>query len=99
MHPPVGSVTAVAYSPQVVGKEASRIVSGDSDYTVRLWDADSPAGEQLGGPLRGHQHGVMSVAFSPGAGCIVSGSGDGTVRIWANPPTKAPQDALRDKLA
>jgi hypothetical protein len=29
----------------------------------------------------------------------VSGSGDGTVRIWANPPTKAPQDALRDKLA
>jgi WD40 repeat protein len=98
MHPPIGSVTAVAYSPQVAGKEASRIVSGDSDYTVRLWDADSPAGEQLGGPLRGHQHGVMSVAFTPGASCIVSGSGDGTVRIWANPPTKAPQDALRDKL-
>jgi WD40 repeat protein len=99
MHPPVGSVTAVAYSPQVAGKEASRIVSGDSDYTVRLWDADSPAGEQLGGPLRGHQHGVMGVAFTPGASCIVSGSGDGTLRIWPNPPTKAPQDALRDKLA
>jgi WD40 repeat protein len=99
MHPPEGSVTAVAYSPQVAGKEASRIVSGDSDYTVRLWDADSPAGEQLGGPLRGHQNGVVSVAFTPGASCIVSGSVDGTVRIWPNPPTKAPEDALRDKLA
>jgi WD40 repeat protein len=99
MHPPEGSVMAVAYSPQVAGKEASRIVSGDSDYTVRLWNADSPAGEQLGGPLRGHQHAVVSVAFSPGAGCIVSGSGDSTVKIWSNPPTKAPVDALRDKLA
>jgi WD40 repeat protein len=99
MHPPEGSVIAVAYSPQVAGKEASRIVSGDSDYTVRLWDADSPAGEQLGGPLRGHHNGVMSVAFTPGASCIVSGSVDGTVRIWPNPPTKAPKDALRDKLA
>jgi WD40 repeat protein len=99
MHPPEGSVIAVAYSPQVAGKEASRIVSGDSDYTVRLWDADSPAGAQLGGPLRGHQNGVVSVAFSPGASCIVSGSVDGTVRIWPNPPTKAPVDALRDKLA
>jgi len=98
MHPPEGSVMAVAYSAQVAGKEASRIVSGDSDYTVRLWDADSPAGQQLGGPLRGHQHSVVSVAFSPGASCIVSGSGDGTVRIWPNPPTKAPKDALRDKL-
>jgi WD40 repeat protein len=99
MHPPEGSVIAVAYSPQVAGKEASRIVSGDSDYTVRLWDADSAAGQQLGGPLRGHQNGVVSVAFSPGASCIVSGSVDGTVRIWPNPPTKAPVDALRDKLA
>jgi WD40 repeat protein len=99
MHPPEGSVMAVAYSAQVAGKESSRIVSGDSDYTVRLWDADSPAGEQLGGPLRGHQNGVVSVAFSPGASCIVSGSVDGTVRIWPNPPTKAPVDALRDKLA
>jgi WD40 repeat protein len=99
MHlPEAAGVMAVAYSPQVAGKEASRIVSGDSDYSVRLWDADSPAGEQLGGPLREHQHGVVSVAVTSGAGCIVSGSGDGTLRIWPNPPTKPPRDALRDKL-
>ena len=52
----------------------------------------------MGGPLRGHQNGVVSVAFTPGAKCIVSGSMDGTVRIWPNPPTQAPEDALRDKL-
>jgi WD40 repeat protein len=99
MHPPEGSVIAVAFSPLVAGKEANQIVSGDSDYQVRLWDADSTAGEQMGGPLRGHQNGVVSVAFTPGAKCIVSGSIDGTVRIWPNPPTQAPKDALRDKLA
>lgn len=66
---------------------------------MRLWDADSPAGKQLGAPRRLHQNGVVSVAFTPDASRIVSGSVDGTVRIWPNPPTEAPKDALRDKLA
>ena len=90
---------AVAFSPSRAEQADSRIVSGDSDYYVRLWDANSPEGNQLGGPLRGHQNGVVSVAFTPDASRIVSGSVDGTVRIWPNPPTKAPRDALRDKLA
>lgn len=99
MHPPVGGVMAVAFSPSLDEQADSRIASGDSDYYVRLWNADSPNGEQFGGPLRGHQNGVVSVAFTPDASRIVSGSVDGTVRIWPNPPTKAPRDALRDKLA
>lgn len=53
----------------------------------------------MGASLRGHENGVVSVAFTPGAACIVSGSVDGTVRIWLNPPTEPPKDALRDKLA
>jgi WD40 repeat protein len=88
----------VAFTPRVGGQEANRIASGDSDYQVRLWDADAPGAKQLGGPLRGHQNGVVSVAFTPGGSCLVSGSVDGTVRIWPNPPTQAPRDALRDKL-
>jgi WD40 repeat protein len=99
MHPPVGAVMAVAFSSRPDGETDNRIASGDSDYYVRLWDADSPEGKQLGGPLRGHQDGVVSVAFTPDASRIVSGSVDGTVRIWPNPPTMAPRDALRDKLA
>jgi WD40 repeat protein len=99
MHPPEGGVMAVAFSPRLAGKAANRIVSGDSDYHVRLWDADSPVGKQLGAPFRGHQNGVVSVAFTPDGARIVSGSVDGTVRIWPNPPLEAPKDALRQKLA
>ena len=99
MHPPEGSVMAVAFSPPTAGRAANRIAAGDSDYTVRLWDADSSAAKEMGAPLRGHQNGVISVAFTPGARCIVSGSMDGTVRIWPNAPTATPRDALRDKLA
>jgi WD40 repeat protein len=99
MHPPVGAAISVAFSPSLDGEANNRIASGDSDYYVRLWDADSPDGRQFGGPLRGHQNGVVSVGFTPDGSRIVSGSVDGTVRIWPNPPTKAPSDALRDKLA
>jgi WD40 repeat protein len=99
MHPPEGSVMAVAFSPPTAGKSANRIVAGDSDYTVRIWDADSTAGTQMGAPLHGHQNGVVSVAFTPGASCIVSGSMDGTIRIWPNAPTSTPADALRNKLS
>jgi WD40 repeat protein len=99
MHPPEGSVMAVAFSPPIAGNSANRIVAGDSDYTVRLWDADSKAATEMGAPLHGHQNGVISVAFTPGASCIVSGSMDGTIRIWPNAPTSAPADALRNKLS
>jgi WD40 repeat protein len=96
---PEGSVMAVAFSPPTAGRAQNRIAAGDSDYTVRLWDADSSAAKEMGAPLRGHQIGVISVAFTPWARCIVSGSMDGTVRIWPNAPTATPRDALRDKLA
>ena len=32
--------------------------------------------------LRGHLHGVRSVAFSPDGTRIISGSDDGLVKIW-----------------
>ena len=83
MHPPEGAAISVAFSPRRDGKAGGRIASGDSDYYVRLWDADSPAGKQLGAPRRLHQNGVVSVAFTPDASRIVSGSVDGTVRISA----------------
>lgn len=50
-------VWSVAFSP-----DGTRIVSGSSDKTLRLWDATS--GQSIGAPLRGHEDWVLSVAFS-----------------------------------
>ncbi|KAH8799627.1 WD40-repeat-containing domain protein [Flagelloscypha sp. PMI_526] len=78
------SVTCVAYSP-----DSERVVSGSSNSTVEIWDAES--GQQLQ-KLEGHRNRVNSVAFSPDGKRVVSGSGadpyisfdpdDNTVRIW-----------------
>ena len=70
-----GYIWSVAFSP-----DGSRIVSGSSDTTLRLWDADS--GQQIGEPLSGHTGTVLSVAFSPDGSRIVSGSDDTTLRLW-----------------
>ncbi|KIM58957.1 hypothetical protein SCLCIDRAFT_127030 [Scleroderma citrinum Foug A] len=68
-------VTSVEFSP-----DGKRIVSGSSDKSVRVWDADT--GVQIGSPLQGHTDWVMSVGFSPDGTRIVSGSEDKTVRVW-----------------
>jgi len=69
-----GRVRSVAFAPQ-----SRRIVSGSSDKTVRVWDAET--GDQVA-RLDGHERGVTSVAFAPDSGRIVSGSDDKTVRVW-----------------
>ncbi len=65
---------SVAFSP-----DGTRIASGSTDKTVRLWDAAS--GDLLE-TLTGHEGTVSSVVFSPDGTRIVSGSVDQTVRLW-----------------
>ncbi len=70
-----GYINSVAFSP-----DGTKIVSGGSDCTVRVWDIKT--GLQIGASLTGHTGWVKSVAFSPDGTKIVSGSLDGTIRIW-----------------
>ena len=52
-------------------KDSQCIVSGSSDYTIQVWDAET--GEVVLGPLEGHTLYVNSVAFSPDSRRIISG--------------------------
>jgi WD40 repeat protein len=64
----------VSFSP-----DNTRIASGSSDHTIRIWCADK------GTPLlimEGHTGWVLALAFSPDGKRLVSGSLDTTVRVW-----------------
>ena len=62
-----------------VSPDGSRIASGSSDSTIRLWDVTS--GEQVA-LLNGHTDSVFSVVFSPDGHMLASGSRDSTIRLW-----------------
>ena len=55
------------------------IISGSSDHTIRIWDAET--GAPVGNPLKGHTGWVQSVAYSPDGKRVISGSNDHTIRI------------------
>ena len=69
------SVNSVEFS-----SDGKRVVSGSSDQTIRIWDAQT--GSPVLDPLEGHTGWVWSVAFSPDGKRVVSGSDDQTIRIW-----------------
>jgi WD40 repeat protein len=56
----------------------ARIISGSMDSTIFVWDALS--GQQLLA-IRGRQHGITGVAFSPLDDKLVCASDD-RIRIW-----------------
>ncbi len=66
--------SCVAWRP-----DDARLVTGGSDLTLRIWDAES--GEQLL-VLRGHEAWIDEVDWSPDGGRIASSADDGTVRVW-----------------
>ena len=68
------SISSVAFS-----SDGTKIASGSSDSTIRLWDLAS--GKELS-VLRGHESEVVSVAFSPDGKTLASGSDDKSIRIW-----------------
>ena len=81
--PPIHSVmsghTAAIHSI-ALSPDGKHVVSGSSDKTIRIWDAET--GRTVAGPFEGHTSGIRSVAFSPDGKHVVSGSSDYTIRIW-----------------
>jgi WD40 repeat protein len=77
MLPPIrgheGCVFGIAFS-----FDGSKIFSGSSDETIRVWDANI----EILPPLQGHDGSVHCIAFSPNGSKIVSGSADKTIRVW-----------------
>ncbi|KAG2339585.1 hypothetical protein BDR05DRAFT_967764 [Suillus weaverae] len=63
------SVDSVSFSP-----DGTRMVTGSSDKTVRLWDAAT--GQPVGEPLRGHTSRVDSVSSSLDGTRVVTGFSD-----------------------
>jgi WD40 repeat protein len=66
-------VSSVCFSP-----DGNRILSGSSDSTVKIWDADKV--EELL-TLKANAAGVTSVCFSPDGKRFLSCAGD-SVKVW-----------------
>ena len=65
--------------PPVFTPDGSRLVSGSTDGTVRIWDMSLV---ERNGILRGHESYVYDVAFSPNGEQVASAAWDGTARLW-----------------
>lgn len=84
------NVFAVGFNP-----DGSRIVSGSTDGTARVWDL---ATRQPVAVLSGDQNPVFSVAFAHTNPWIAAGDAQGTVRLWDmvnQPPSGTPLEGHR----
>src|SRR6185312_7986946 len=70
----VAAITACAFGP-----DGTRVLTGSSDNTVRLWDAETGHCLRV---LKGHSDKIRSVAWSMDQEGALSGSDDNTVRLW-----------------
>jgi WD40 repeat protein len=62
-----------------ISRDGERVLTGEfSSQVAKLWDA----GGKLVRELRGHEHSVRSLAFSPDGARLATGGSDGDIVVW-----------------
>ena len=69
------SVDALDANPKVKGQ----FVTGSHDHTIKLWDASKA---KCVSTLKGHEHGVWSICYTPDGKKVLSASPDMMVKLW-----------------
>jgi len=69
-----GEVFAVALTP-----DGSKLITGSSDKTLVIWDAQSSQPLQT---LKGHNGAVNALSLNATGNLLVSGGADASVRVW-----------------
>jgi small GTP-binding protein len=59
--------------------DGKRVITGDEDDNVRLWDIETGRSLRV---LKGHTGRVLCISWSVDQRRAISGSGDNTVRLW-----------------
>ncbi|RKO96503.1 hypothetical protein CXG81DRAFT_12855 [Caulochytrium protostelioides] len=73
-------ITAIAFEPLHLDKDARRAATSSKDSTVRVWDIRV---RQCLFTISGHTAPVMSVRWS-GSGLLLSGSRDKSIKVWTS---------------
>lgn len=74
--PVAGRINTLAFHPL-----GGQLVSGISDGSVLLWNADNP--NQPAKNLSGHSAGILAVKYSPDGKFVASGSLDTSIRVFS----------------
>jgi WD40 repeat protein len=90
------AVFEVAFSPT-----ADVLAAGGGEGTFQLWRVRRHGLRQLGKPVVGHEHQIVSaLAFAPDGKVLASGGGDQQVALWAvDAGSRQPVKQLRGRLS